>query len=127
MARWGASGIAADGSSTLAGPAAEAVPRNAARPSAAAVRDEAIRVQAMAIRRAPVWAPRQHRVRAGGPQPAQPPCAAAPDRGRLAARRRRGHKERTMAGTVEKKLVDLGITLHTPAPAIANYVPFVRT
>ena len=32
-----------------------------------------------------------------------------------------------MAGTVEKKLVDLGITLHTPAPAIANYVPFVRT
>ena len=32
-----------------------------------------------------------------------------------------------MAGTVEKKLADLGITLHTPAPAIANYVPFVRT
>src|SRR5262249_49188357 len=37
------------------------------------------------------------------------------------------HKEQTMAGTVEKKLADLGITLHTPAPAIANYVPFVRT
>ena len=32
-----------------------------------------------------------------------------------------------MAGMVEKKLADLGITLHTPAPAIANYVPFVRT
>jgi enamine deaminase RidA (YjgF/YER057c/UK114 family) len=36
-------------------------------------------------------------------------------------------RENTMAGTVEKKLADLGITLHTPAPAIANYVPFVRT
>ena len=32
-----------------------------------------------------------------------------------------------MAGTVEKKLVDLGVTLHTPTPALANYVPFVRT
>ena len=32
-----------------------------------------------------------------------------------------------MAGLVEKKLTDLGITLHAPAPAIANYVPFVRT
>ena len=32
-----------------------------------------------------------------------------------------------MAGTVEKKLADLGITLHAPAPAIANYVPLVRT
>jgi enamine deaminase RidA (YjgF/YER057c/UK114 family) len=32
-----------------------------------------------------------------------------------------------MAGTVEKKLADLGITLPTPAAPIANYVPFVRT
>src|ERR1043165_6598462 len=31
-----------------------------------------------------------------------------------------------MAGMGEKKLGDLGITLHTPAPAIANYVPRVR-
>ena len=32
-----------------------------------------------------------------------------------------------MAGTVEKKLADLGITLHTPAAPVANYVGFVRT
>ncbi|HXW26730.1 MAG TPA: RidA family protein [Xanthobacteraceae bacterium] len=32
-----------------------------------------------------------------------------------------------MPGTVEKKLAGLGITLHAPAAAIANYVPFVRT
>jgi enamine deaminase RidA (YjgF/YER057c/UK114 family) len=32
-----------------------------------------------------------------------------------------------MSGTVEKKLADLGITLHTPAAPIANYVGFVRT
>jgi enamine deaminase RidA (YjgF/YER057c/UK114 family) len=32
-----------------------------------------------------------------------------------------------MAGTVEKKLADLGITLPTPAVPVANYVPFVRT
>lgn len=32
-----------------------------------------------------------------------------------------------MAGTVEKKLTDLGITLPTPTAPIANYVPFVRT
>lgn len=32
-----------------------------------------------------------------------------------------------MAGTVEKKLTDLGITLPTPAAPVANYVPFVRT
>jgi enamine deaminase RidA (YjgF/YER057c/UK114 family) len=38
-----------------------------------------------------------------------------------------GRRRRAMAGTVEKKLADLGITLHSPAPAIANYVPFVRT
>ncbi len=32
-----------------------------------------------------------------------------------------------MAGTVEKKLADLGITLPNPAAPVANYVPFVRT
>src|SRR5687768_13665426 len=32
-----------------------------------------------------------------------------------------------MPGTVEKKLIDLGIKLPTPAAPVANYVPFVRT
>ena len=32
-----------------------------------------------------------------------------------------------MAGTIEKKLASLGITLPTPAAPIANYVPFVRS
>jgi len=32
-----------------------------------------------------------------------------------------------MAGMIEKKLTNLGITLPTPASPIANYVPFVRT
>lgn len=32
-----------------------------------------------------------------------------------------------MAGTVEKRLADLGIVLPTPTPPIANYVAFVRT
>ena len=32
-----------------------------------------------------------------------------------------------MAGTVEKKLAELGIVLPTPATPVANYVPFVRT
>lgn len=32
-----------------------------------------------------------------------------------------------MAGTVEKRLTDLGIVLPTPASPVANYVPFVRT
>jgi enamine deaminase RidA (YjgF/YER057c/UK114 family) len=32
-----------------------------------------------------------------------------------------------MAGIIEKKLTNLGITLPTPASPIANYVPFVRT
>ena len=32
-----------------------------------------------------------------------------------------------MPGTVEKKLADLGLTLHTPASPAANYVGFVRT
>jgi enamine deaminase RidA (YjgF/YER057c/UK114 family) len=32
-----------------------------------------------------------------------------------------------MAGTVEKKLAELGIMLHTAAAPVANYVGFVRT
>ena len=32
-----------------------------------------------------------------------------------------------MAGTVEKKLADLGIILPEPRAPVANYVPFVRT
>ena len=32
-----------------------------------------------------------------------------------------------MAGTIEKKLNDLGIVLPKPAAPVANYVPFVRT
>jgi enamine deaminase RidA (YjgF/YER057c/UK114 family) len=32
-----------------------------------------------------------------------------------------------MAGTVEKKLADLGIVLPAPVAPVANYVPFVRT
>jgi enamine deaminase RidA (YjgF/YER057c/UK114 family) len=32
-----------------------------------------------------------------------------------------------MAGTIEKKLSELGVTLAQPAAPVANYVPFVRT
>ena len=32
-----------------------------------------------------------------------------------------------MAGSIEKKLSGLGVTLPTPASPIANYVPFVRS
>lgn len=32
-----------------------------------------------------------------------------------------------MAGTVEKKLAELGIALHTPKTPLANYIGFVRT
>jgi enamine deaminase RidA (YjgF/YER057c/UK114 family) len=35
-------------------------------------------------------------------------------------------KERIMAGTVDKKLGELGIVLPTPATPVANYIPFVR-
>jgi len=35
-------------------------------------------------------------------------------------------KESMMAGTVEKKLAELGITLPTPASPVANYIPFTR-
>ena len=31
-----------------------------------------------------------------------------------------------MAGTVEKKLAELGLTLPTPANPVANYIPYVR-
>src|SRR5436305_3784851 len=50
-------------------------------------------------------------------------CACAPDRPRLPSTL----LEAIMAGTVEKKLADLGITLGTPAAPVANYVGFVRT
>jgi enamine deaminase RidA (YjgF/YER057c/UK114 family) len=51
---------------------------------------------------------------------------------RSAKKRRRGlnsnlQPEEPMAGTVEKKLQELGIALAEPKPPIANYVPFVRT
>lgn len=32
-----------------------------------------------------------------------------------------------MAGRIDAKLAELNITLPTPAPPVANYVPFVRT
>jgi enamine deaminase RidA (YjgF/YER057c/UK114 family) len=32
-----------------------------------------------------------------------------------------------MAGTLEKKLADLGIVLPAPTTPVANYVPFIRT
>jgi enamine deaminase RidA (YjgF/YER057c/UK114 family) len=32
-----------------------------------------------------------------------------------------------MSGTVEKKLLEAGVTLHQPGSALANYVGFVRT
>src|SRR4029434_10704840 len=35
--------------------------------------------------------------------------------------------EDRMAGSIEKKLASLGVTLPTPASPIANYVPFVRS
>jgi enamine deaminase RidA (YjgF/YER057c/UK114 family) len=36
-------------------------------------------------------------------------------------------QEDGMAGTIEKKLAELGIVLPEPAAPVANYVPFVRT
>jgi enamine deaminase RidA (YjgF/YER057c/UK114 family) len=35
--------------------------------------------------------------------------------------------EDSMAGSTEKKLASIGVTLPTPASPIANYVPFVRS
>jgi enamine deaminase RidA (YjgF/YER057c/UK114 family) len=34
--------------------------------------------------------------------------------------------EHIMAGTVEKKLAEIGLTLPTPATPVANYIPYVR-
>jgi enamine deaminase RidA (YjgF/YER057c/UK114 family) len=58
---------------------------------------------------------------------------AAPDRRRqgadskpISAKRTIAAKENIMAGTVEKKLAELGIVLPTPATPVANYIPFVR-
>src|SRR5438477_3674831 len=67
---------------------------------------------------------------------ADPPCGRLRAGARSAksepspARHRGGHKRgggKIMPGTVERKLVDLGIALPTPAAPVANYVPFVRT
>src|SRR5246127_5976363 len=48
-------------------------------------------------------------------------------RGPGCGRRDQPQKETSMAGSVEKKLADLGVTLPTPASPVANYVGFVRT
>jgi len=42
------------------------------------------------------------------------------------AKRTIAAEENIMAGTVEKKLAELGIVLPTPATPVANYIPFVR-
>ena len=52
-------------------------------------------------------------------------CAEVPNWRRIARNRRVA--EDSMAGSVEKKLATLGISLPTPATPIANYVPFVRS
>jgi enamine deaminase RidA (YjgF/YER057c/UK114 family) len=51
----------------------------------------------------------------------------APRLGRAGVRRQEYEEDRAMAGTVEKRLADLGIVLPTPAAPVANYVPFVRS
>jgi len=43
------------------------------------------------------------------------------------AARTGAREEDTMAGTVEKRLADIGVTLPAPTTPVANYVPFVRT
>jgi enamine deaminase RidA (YjgF/YER057c/UK114 family) len=42
------------------------------------------------------------------------------------AKRTIAAEENIMAGTVEKKLAELGIALPTPATPVANYIPFVQ-
>src|SRR5260370_30403900 len=42
------------------------------------------------------------------------------------APRLKAQQEDFMAGTVEKKLAELGIALPPPASPVANYIPFVR-
>jgi enamine deaminase RidA (YjgF/YER057c/UK114 family) len=72
-------------------------------------------------------------------------CTAAPDRRRQATaihvprmqrttsccapgrNTKQQQGETSMAGTIEKKLAELGIALPTPATPVANYIPFVRT
>jgi enamine deaminase RidA (YjgF/YER057c/UK114 family) len=55
-------------------------------------------------------------------------CAVAANRPRIRAEHRSTSvAEDKMAGTVEKKLASLGVSLPTPASPIANYVPFVRS
>jgi enamine deaminase RidA (YjgF/YER057c/UK114 family) len=44
----------------------------------------------------------------------------------IAALRAEPGRRRRMAGTVEKKLSELGVVLVEPAAPVANYVPFVR-
>lgn len=52
-------------------------------------------------------------------------CAAACNRPRIPCIPHAA--EGRMAGSIEKKLSNLGVTLPTPASPIANYVPFVRS
>jgi enamine deaminase RidA (YjgF/YER057c/UK114 family) len=52
-------------------------------------------------------------------------CAAACNRPRIPCIPHTA--ERSMAGSIEKKLSSLGVTLPAPASPIANYVPFVRS
>jgi enamine deaminase RidA (YjgF/YER057c/UK114 family) len=59
------------------------------------------------------------RTRPIGEDSAPPTRDAKPDQSVTA-------KENIMAGTVEKKLAELGIVLPTPASPVANYIPFVR-
>jgi enamine deaminase RidA (YjgF/YER057c/UK114 family) len=44
----------------------------------------------------------------------------------IGAKRTIAAEENIMAGTVEKKLAELGIALPTPATPVANYIPFVQ-
>jgi enamine deaminase RidA (YjgF/YER057c/UK114 family) len=58
-----------------------------------------------------------------------PACATAANRPRIAANGCANchGAEESMAGSVEKKLAGLGVSLPTPASPVANYVPFVRS
>src|SRR6516162_5086271 len=59
------------------------------------------------------------------PRRAGAACMTAPDRRRHGTRLK-AQQEDVMAGTVEKKLAELGIALPKPASPVANYIPFVR-
>src|SRR3954468_6655822 len=69
---------------------------------------------------------RDHRCAPRAPQLRSSPDALAPARP-IGQDFPSTQVEAMMAGTVEKKLADLGITLGTPAAPVANYVGFVRT